>query len=415
MKKFVLILGIFLLLVAVAREWHRKRASQVPVTTSGRVEMCLACHQEKPEKVHAREVVGCSPCHLGDPLRMDQRLAHRGMVKNPADLRVVERTCGTPACHPEMPSRVKKSLMATNRGIINTLRRYWGEIPEEAHFREEDVAVLLREEKTSSLALDYFRKLCGSCHLWFEKGKYPGFLGEKGGGCVACHLVPGPKEAKHPRLTRKIPLKNCVRCHNRSGRIGLTYQGLYEDEGYGTPYSEGDFGEPFLADGRFVREIPPDVHFKAGLVCVDCHLAEETMGDGQAYAHFEESVEVECQSCHGGQGKSRKGRKIPGVRRKGAGFVFVTKMENRELPLKPPDPIKCRHQVHRRLSCQACHAPRVPQCFGCHVRRDPRETQLDKLSGRETPGAWEEFRSYQRLETPTLGVKGEEIVILVPG
>ncbi len=416
MKRLVLLFGIGLLLVALVKEGLRKRASQVPVTTSGQVEMCLSCHQERPEKVHSREVIGCSPCHGGDPLRIDKHLAHRGLIKNPADLRVVDYTCGAPSCHPEMPERVKKSLMATNRGIINTLRRYWGEIPENPRFREEDdVAVLLNEKSVSSLALDYFRKLCGSCHLWFEKGKFPDFLGEKGGGCVACHLVPGPKEAKHPRLTRKIPIQNCVRCHNRSGRIGLTYQGLYEDEGYGTPYIEGDFGEPFLVDGRFVREIPADVHFKAGLVCIDCHLAEETMGDGKAYTHFEESVEIECVTCHGGDGTTRKGRKVSGVKKQGNQLVFITKIDAKVLPLKAPDALKCRHKVHRRLSCQACHASRVPQCFGCHVRRDPRQTQLDKISGQETPGAWEEFRSYQRLEEPTLGLKGDKIVILVPG
>ncbi len=416
MKRIVLLLGCLLLVLAIIKEIRRTRAPQVPVTTSGRVEMCLFCHQEKPAKVHAREVVGCSPCHLGNPLHLDKKLAHRGMVKNPADLRVAERTCGAPACHPEIPARVHKSLMATNRGIITTLRLYWGEISDEKEaFAENDVKALLEKKEASSLALDYYRKLCGSCHLWFEKGKYPGFLGEKGGGCVACHLVPGPREAKHPRLTRKIPLKNCVRCHNRSGRLGLTYQGLYEDEGYGTPYLEGDFGEPFLADGRFVREIPPDVHFKAGLVCVDCHLAEETMGDGRAYTHFEESVEVECTSCHGGDGTTRKGRHIKGVQREGKQLIFVTRMQGKKLPLKPPNPVKCRHSVHQRLSCQACHAPRVPQCFGCHVRKDPREKQLDKLSGRETPGTWEEFRSYQRIDTPTLGVKGEKIVILAPG
>ncbi len=415
MKNWVILGGVLLLFVVLVKEWRRQRAPQVFTTTSGQVEMCLFCHQEKPEKVHAREVVGCSPCHLGDPLRTDKSLAHRGIVKNPGDLRVADRTCGNPACHPEIPSQVKKSLMATNRGIINTLRRYWGEIPDQPSVRiEDDVAYLLKHPELKSTALDYYRKLCGSCHLWFEKGKFPDFLKEKGGGCVACHLVPGPKEAKHPRLTRKIPTKNCVRCHNRSGRIGLTYQGLYEDEGYGTPYLDGDFGEEMLPDGRFVRPIPPDVHFKAGLVCVDCHLKEETMGEGKTYVHFEESVEITCVACHGGDGKTAKGRMVPGIKKEKGKLVFKDK-EGRTHPLKAPDPIKCRHPVHRRLSCQACHAKRVPQCFGCHVRMDPRQRQTDKLTGKETRGAWEEFKSYQRLTTPTLGVKGKEIVILVPG
>ena len=414
-KKLLPILALIFLCLLVGRELWRKRAPQVFTTTSGRVEMCLACHEERPEKAHARNVVGCSPCHLGDPLRIDKGLAHQGIVKNPADLRVAERTCGQPVCHPELPHRLKKALMATNRGIIDTLRRYWGEVPEDApRLRPGETVHELMQSGETSLALDYFRKLCGSCHLWLEKGKFPGFLGEKGGGCVACHLVPGKKEAKHPVLTKKIPVENCTRCHNRSGRIGLTYQGLYEDEGYGAPLVEGEFGAETLEDGRFVEDIPPDLHYKAGLVCADCHLKEETMGDGQEYVHLEESVEITCESCHGGQGLSRKGRKIPGVKQEKGQWLFQD-LSGKVHPLKSPDPVKCRHKVHQRLSCQACHAPRVPQCFGCHVRRDPNEKQLDKLSGQETVGAWEEFRSYMRYETPTLGVKGEKVVIIVPG
>ncbi|WP_041434483.1 hypothetical protein [Thermodesulfatator indicus] len=414
MRKIFVILGIALLVFVLVKEWKRKRAPQVFTTTSGRVEMCLACHDEAPEKVHSREVVGCSPCHLGNPLRMDKDLAHTGMVKNPGDLRVVEKTCGRPECHPEMPGKVKKSLMATNRGIINVLLRYWGEIPKDAKNRPEDSVEYLLKTGKNSLALDYYRKLCGSCHLWMEKGKLPDFLAEKGGGCVACHLVKGPKGAKHPILTRKIPLENCVRCHNRSGRIGLTYQGLYEDEGYGTPYTDGDFGAETLIDGRFVRRIPADIHFKAGLVCTDCHVANETMGDGKAYNHFEESLEITCRSCHGGKGITRKGNKLPRVKKEGKKWI-LTGLNGRKYELKPPDPIKCEHPVHKRLSCQACHAPRVPQCFGCHIRYDPREKQLDKLTNTETPGAWEEFRSYMRLDEPTLGVKGDEVLIIVPG
>ena len=411
MKKFWIILGLILLGIVIGREAFRKRAPQVYVTTSGRVEMCLACHKENPpEKAHSREVVGCSPCHLGDPLRIDKRLAHRGLVKNPGDLRVADKTCGQPSCHPGRPEWVKKSLMATNRGIINVLRRYWGEIKDDPPSSVKE----LIDSGEDSLALDYFRKLCGSCHLWLEKGKLPGFLAQKGGGCVACHLVKPKKKGEHPGLTLKIPTANCARCHNRSGRIGLTYQGLYESEGYGTPFVQGDFGADTLVDGRFVRHIPPDVHFKAGLTCVDCHIKEETMGDGHSYAHFDQSVEITCEACHGGDGHTRRGRVIPGVKRKGEKFVFVDH-QGKEHPLKPPKPIECQHKVHQRLSCQACHDHYVPQCFGCHIREDLREKQLDKLSLKETPGAWEEFRSYMRYEEPTLGVYKDKVVIMVPG
>jgi len=407
----VLILAMF---AALIQELRFKRADKVYTLASGRVDMCLACHKETPGKAHARGVVGCADCHLGDPLTVEKKRAHRGMVKNPGDLRVADQTCGRPECHPGYAERVKKSLMATNRGIITTLRYYWGEI-EDFHAKAS-VETLMKTDETSP-ALDYIRKLCGTCHLWLPKEKLPGFLKKKGGGCVACHLIPGKNKDKkaHPILTRKIPLENCVRCHNRSGRIGLSYQGLYEDEQYGAPIEEGEFGAEELEDGRFVARIPPDVHFKAGMVCVDCHTQNETMGDGKAYAHFEESLEITCEACHEGTGRTRKGTVLTNLKVKDGKIYWQAKLSGKELEVKRPDPVACRHPVHRRLTCESCHDQRVPQCFGCHVRRDLREKQLDKLSFKETPGLWEEFRSYMRVEVPTLGVREDKVVILVPG
>ncbi len=410
MKKGFIILGICLLIFVVWRETQRKRAPHVFLTTSGRIEMCLACHQERPSKPHAREVVGCSPCHNGQPLRIDKSLAHKNLIFNAGDLHVADSSCGQPACHPRRPEWVKKSLMATNRGIIDTLRHYWGEANKPC---PDTVESLLKSGK-NSLALDYFRKLCGSCHLWFPRGKYQGFLGQKGGGCVACHLVPNKRPKGHPFLTLNIPIRNCARCHNRSGRIALTYQGLYEAEGYGTPYLHGDFGADTLLDGRFVQHIPPDIHFKKGLVCVDCHIKEETMGTGKSYVHMVQSLEVQCTSCHGGTGHTSKGHIIPGFKKEKGRSVFIDHHQKVH-PLKSPLSIACRHPVHKNLSCQACHNRHVPQCFGCHIRRVANEKQLDKLSGKETPGAWEEFRSYMRYKTPTLGWYKNKIVILVPG
>ncbi len=406
---------LFLLAVAVlVKEWRFKRAEKVYTLASGRVDMCLACHKETPGKAHARGVVGCADCHGGDPLTVEKARAHRGMVKNPADLRYADRSCGRPECHPGYPERVKKSLMATNRGIITILRYYWGEIKD--FHAEASVEVLMRTGETST-ALDYFRKLCGTCHLWLPKEKLPGFLKKKGGGCSACHLVPGkgPGKNPHPKLTRKIPVENCARCHNRSGRIALTYQGLYEDEQYGAPIRDGTFGAEELEDGRFVERIPPDVHFKAGMSCVDCHVQNETMGDGKAYAHLEESLEITCEACHEGLGRTKKGTPLPNLIIKNGKILLRAKLTGKLLPVKRPDPVACRHPVHRRLACWACHDRRVPQCFGCHVRRSAGEKQLDKLSFRETPGLWEEFRSYMRLENPTLGLYRGRVTVLVPG
>ena len=73
---FSLVLFILASLVLVAvlvfRERSTKRPEQLSVTTSGTVDMCLSCHdKEKLDGAHDGLVIGCAPCHLGDPLAID--------------------------------------------------------------------------------------------------------------------------------------------------------------------------------------------------------------------------------------------------------------------------------------------------------------------------------------------------------
>lgn len=417
-------------------------------TIGGRVDMCLGCHKEKPDKAHAREVLGCAVCHKGNPLAGDVTEAHRGMILNPGELRFAGETCGQIGCHPREVKWVKNSLMATNRGIISTLRYYWGE----TNNHSEDISVeYLKKTGLDSPAIDYYRKLCGSCHLWVERRTLPDFLARKGGGCTACHLAPPPegtkKAERHPFVTRNIPMKNCIRCHNRSGRIGLSYQGEFETDGYGTPLEGGHLNNKVLKDGRFVQNLPEDVHHKAGLVCIDCHTQREVMGDGHKKAHFEEQLEISCGICHGDKkalmamyelNKSNdetlypKGDKIPPyprlkIDRKDGKFFLVGKNDKKLHELKDPNPVSCENPSHKRLSCQACHSTWVPQCYGCHVRNDEGQSQLDKVANKVTTGSWKEFKGFMRFGSPVLGVlddlgeKGGDVgdkgkvVILVPG
>jgi len=385
--------------------------SEVPLLTTGKPEGCLFCHEERvEEKAHAREMLGCSSCHLGNPLTVDYRAAHKGVVRNPSDLRIVHKTCGQANCHPQDINKVKNNLMATNHGIIARLLKVFGEetvLKEHPNIRVEDLYHL----KTSSFAIDYFKKLCGSCHLFLEKGRLPDFLAEKGGGCSACHLV-GKKEylktrKLHPRLSAKIPLEKCVLCHNRSGRIGFTYQGLYEDEQSGE-------GEVTFIDGRKLRRIEPDVHYKAGLHCIDCHTRDEVMGNGTFYRNIEEALQVDCEACHMRKGLTKAGTRLANIVEREGKVFQKGKLDEKWHVVKAPSK-DCKDRFHRRLSCTACHAKYVPQCYGCHVRHDPRERHLDKLLGKETKGLWEEHESYRRIDEPTLAVKKENIVVVTPG
>lgn len=435
----IALLSVVLLVIAVGtiavKEALLKRPGQLHVTSSGSVDMCLSCHkEEKLDPAHDVQVIGCAACHLGDPLAITKDKAHTGMVMNPGDLHHVEKTCSVEGCHPVDAHKVKNSLMATNRGILGTLLYYWGE----SDFQDTDLTVeeLLAGGKTS-LALDYFRKLCGTCHLWKQKNDLPGapdFFNEKGGGCSACHFqMPEGKQNSretltadtatiktdkkiHPLITAKVDQTQCIRCHNRSGRVGLSYIGIFESEGYGTPYEKGAMSTQQLPGARFYLEIADDIHHRKGMQCIDCHTRNEIMGDGTSYAHYEQQLEISCTVCHADSpGTTRKGTRLNNLSESGEPISLIGKLDKKVRPLNPPKPGVCDFQAHKRLTCESCHSTWVPQCYGCHVKQDKRKTHLDKLTLEETAGMWEEGRSYIRYEKPMLGVWGDEIVIVTPG
>lgn len=425
-------------------------------------EACLFCHERTtdPDAAHRISGFGCASCHLGNPFAYEKARAHTGLVKRPGDLRSVEKTCGAPGCHPEAVTRVKNGLMATNAGILKVLQRRWEDLDRRG--REKGASVekgpgrgevrpvatvrdLLGREPPRDLPLDLYAKMCGACHLWKPRGDRPGEIGERGGGCSDCHLVPGPPPRTpaegpldHPRLTTRIPSENCIKCHNRSARMGLSYFGRYESEGYGTPYEKGDFSPRTLSGNRHYLDITPDVHQrKAGMDCIDCHTSMDLMGDGKAYDRMEEQVDVACTDCHrptfdppGGPldplaerltrangmlpevgdnriARTRKGTSLYNLRLEKGGVLFYRKRDGRPFPLQTGVLERPHHRFpgHGRLSCQACHSPWVPQCYGCHLTTLGSEMQHDWLAGRHTQGRWKEARAFMRFLTPGLGVR----------
>ena len=432
---FILFFIFLLIAYLVYRETKITRPDQVIFTTAGHAEMCLYCHvRETLDPAHDAAVIGCSPCHLGNGLALNKKEAHLGMVLNPGDLRVAEKTCCASGCHPDDIHKVNNSLLSTNRGILATLLYYWGE----AETQHGDYSVKqLMDSGENSLALDYYRKLCGTCHLWKRKNDLPGydpFFNEKGGGCTACHHVMpkgkrtdlgevdpaaphvAPLKKLHPLIIKKVPEENCVRCHNRSGRIGLSYAGKFEAEGYGTPYEEGESSSQQLPGNRFYLEIAEDVHHEKGMVCIDCHTRDEIMGDGNNYAHYEDQLEISCEACHSANpGLTRKDRVMVNISREGEKNILTGKIDEKKRPLNLPNKEACGYSGHQRVTCEACHSTWVPQCYGCHVQKDDSGQQLDKLTLLETMGEWSEGRSYIRYEKPMLAVWGPEIVIVTPG
>jgi hypothetical protein len=42
-----------------------------------------------------------------------------------------------------------------------------------------------------------------------------------------------------------------------------------------------------------------DIHLEKGMHCADCHFSQDEHGNGQIYAEYGNTIEIECQDCHG--------------------------------------------------------------------------------------------------------------------
>ncbi|MBW1979281.1 MAG: hypothetical protein JRI79_15135 [Deltaproteobacteria bacterium] len=228
---------------------------------------------------------------------------------------------------------------------------------------------------------------------------------------------------KH-QMTTHIPTSQCARCHNRSGRIGLSYQGLMESDPYGTPFQEGRFNKTRLSALRSVIHMVPDIHFEKGMHCIDCHTSWDVMGEGNIYSRMEEQVEIRCWDCHGTGSDppskrvigddndyavwasqtfpwwsvepedevavSSRGRPLINVINVPTGWVLHGKVDGKIHPVQVITGKPGPHTMpgHERLECSARHSSWAPQCYGCHDYRFKAKKQLDPNTGISTSGRW---------------------------
>lgn len=417
----------------------------------GRLEGCLTCHSDVKgfTASHSPEAIGCSSCHLGNPFTINKEDAHKGMILIPGNLKTARISCGSSNCHNEIVDRVGNSIMNTLSGMISVNKYVFNELPKPS-------GLLNVANIGDSPSESHLRKLCVSCHLSNSKIEF-GEINEesRGGGCNACHLNYS-KEALnelkfynekylssdetvypkfHPSASLNITDDHCFGCHSRSGRISTNYTGWHE-----TKLNSGDVigGNEFkiLKDGRVFRKVKEDVHHTGGLMCIDCHISYEVMGDGNLYEHKEDHLVVTCEDCHSknlnvisSDGLDSEAKKIINIRKserenhlylvtsKGNYAIpntfvdsigtkyLIKKKDNSLAEMRRPKFICTESEAHSNLSCNSCHTFWVPQCIGCHTDYDPNSTGFDLFENIETKGQWVEHVGEYFAELPTLGVK----------
>lgn len=421
----------------------------IPVVMGHR-EGCVLCHQNVTgfSPSHHPQAVGCSTCHLGNPLSPDKESAHQGIVRVPGNMDTVTETCGQSDCHRDLTGKIASSLMASGKGMVSVNRYVFGET-----FSPDGPGHL--SHLTKSAADTHLRQLCVTCHLGFPK-KVSAAIDQKsrGGGCTACHIQYSEKAKDqlatyhqtqqlpniHPSLNIKVDNDKCFGCHSRSARISLNYEGWFETELKAKKLQHPEKYR-ILQDKRVLEYKGADIHHQKGMACIDCHTARDAMGDGTVYNHQEEQVEISCSDCHSkNPGKfvdykqldsdSQKilklreqinqkklkylttqnmGRPLINIYRDQDNTItFKGKLDGKIRNLKPPARECTDIEGHDRLTCQTCHTKWAPTCINCHTQYESKKKRKDHYTGEVNQGAWKEYKSKLFALPPVLGIRSNK-------
>ena len=155
-------------------------------------------------------------------------------------------------------------------------------------------------------------------------------------GCKNCHIstcdVCHKTEINGKAVYSNEPAKNqdmCLKCHAREASMVKINE----------------------------KANTPDVHFAAGMQCMDCHTTREMHGDGVKYLSMKQpgAMDVSCEQCHDS----------------------ITKTTS--------------HKIHRdKLDCKSCHVQQVVSCTNCHF-----ETMISEGKRVAIPvSGWEFLMNY---------------------
>ena len=446
--RFNIVLLLSITVIVISLYLNINKPINKSTTKLTKPDQCLSCHAQTTDidTAHPKEIFGCAKCHGGNRYATNKKDAHLGVVLNPSRLEYAHRFCGE--CHTDIIKRVNLSMMNSQNGILNVLKFQWRENP--SHLGHEGISDIKGKIDRLSKAEDHFRKACASCHVNQDESLFEDKHHTKGGGCVDCHRISktvvseinSTLHIKHARFSTKIPSSNCLKCHNRSNRIGLSYFGKFESAGYGTPYKNGEFSNK-LDKRRFYYELPSDIHHsKAKMDCIDCHTEKGVMGDGKKHYHMEEAEDIKCKDCHRPKfkkadslalslsdlnGDMPEPKMVAYSQKRNSAIYNLQKDKNRTTFYRKADgkPFdltlmsdKAYHtsNIHKRLDCSSCHSSWMPSCYGCHEVYFDNAKQFDWVEKKRTKGSWQELRSFLRFESPSLGIGyNKKIMPFAPG
>lgn len=220
----------------------------------------------------------CISCHQGNQNAADKAAAHKGMIKRPSDQ--PETSCGQ--CHEAISKTYTLALHYTAAGMKN------GVAP-----RFNAAEKKLFDQKVFEQSCRSCHASCGDCHV-----QSPVVSGINSG------LLDGH------RFVKADESKTCALCHG--GRVWPEFTGDYTGV--------------------------PDVHYRKGMTCTDCHSGDQFHGtSGVASGRKDVANRPSCTDCH-------------------------------DIATMGKDSTQETHATHlEHVSCSACHVTsEYRQCSNCH-------------------------------------------------
>lgn len=300
---------------------------------------CLECHQVDLDKDHRLD---CLNCHIVSEVATGLPEDHKLVSTSPAHPDLAATACGT--CHKDQVEMVKNNDHYLLRGHITLVRQAFGV---DAELLSDDdrsfvrPAAHARPNSTTQLVDDLLARRCLRCHVYTRGDEFSSV--SRGTGCAACHLSFDQGQLSSHRFDAPPPDDRCLSCHY-GNHVGFDYHGRFEhdlNEEYRTPYMVSlTEPRPF---GVEYQLLSADVHQQAGIVCVDCHGANQVMADGEALL---------CNDCH--DYNEAENEPAP-LTKEGDKVVFSSSARgNRHVVPQLSHPAHSRYGD--RFSCQACHA-----------------------------------------------------------
>ncbi len=219
-------------------------------------------------------------------------------------------------CHEKEAKSCKNSIHYTLKKAINITRKAWG-------IKDSNVTLqslpLPKKDINSpkDLVDDFLRRKCLKCHIDTRKSE----------GCLYCH---NRHDKKGNYYKAKTSMKKCLKCHNKE-YIGTDYKGWFPkdfEQSYRAPLSKKGYFPP-TKYGIDYHHLSEDIHYKAGLKCVDCHK------------DLHSNSKISCKDCH----KNPSSKNHP--------------------------------SYHKKIECIACHASWQINSYELSVFRDD-TTSYDK-------------------------------------